>query len=1794
MRKVAVKTVLSIVILVLTAFMVMVPELNKLFVKAEKSLVDKVLENYVQPELFYLDSYNISGGWTYKVEGYDQGVLKGYYRPDVEVKDWRPVDAPFMFYAVEGNNSIWLRRNFKVPEEFAGKRIRLVFLGAFYYAKVWVNGYYVGEHEGYFAPFAFDVADKLNYKGENVVVVYLSTPVEKNLNNKQAITGVFNDWDMKPYPRWAIGKLPVKYEWTVPIGLWRPVLLVATGQVASSVVLVDAYPDAEARYAQVRVRFYLTNAGPSVSGLINFSVECSGESVPGTLTFSLPENGGGWAEATLTIESPRLWWVWDQGSPSLYTLRYEILVNGEVQGRGEVSFGIRAVQGEFSSQRALFTLNGRRVFLRGTNYISDFMLVKSTYSVLKRDILMIRAANINFVRVHAHVEPPEFYSLADEAGIAVQADGPLIWAYASNLRGAAYSKFLEKAQKIYAEMVFTLYNHPSVVIWTVHNEPPWAMRWMGNLYRRRVNSDLDNVLASLISALDAQKRPIIKGSGYDDQHVYYGWFSGSWADFKKDLSPFPTEFGAEALPSPESPFWKLVNVAQWPVKEEDPLFFEFMYRGFYWGSGFVKIPYGLPSEYPSLESYIRASQSYQAKLIRTAVTRYRILKFNVTVGEAQFMFRDCFPGITFSIVDYYAVPKQAYHVLAELYKPTKVLVDWGGDYVISGTDVEYDVNSTIRLWIWLVNDAYNVEGSVNVTWALLDTNTSRVILKGSKQVSLPGSTEPAVLVEKMKIEVPPFFDGKHVLVFGAAIVNGSKVLDHDYIFFEVNPASKLSFKIEGGAGKLSFLVKYGENEAVVDSKEGYLTVIVPSGVSFSLVGPSLDPSNPYLPVYFEARSLEPGEYNYTLRMVRGALYRLEGIMPLNHNVPAVNVEVVPLRPLEGPYILSYDTSILKLLLPLNYTGSAFVVPAQLPLNISVSFNGKKIVERNELTFEAGQTVMEKGFALVAAESLMKRVMREYGEAKRVLEEISRRGFYVGLSSNWMSRASKIMQEANETLRDEPEKSVTLLLEASTIFSQLSRHLVQVYASAQVSFLSIFIILLFSALGVVAITVNEDETRPLANIVAILLLGVLVYFSLPSIAEVSTVDMLLAAYLGFAIIAIIFLAPHFLEDLRSERGLPLLAALESAVAIAVRNMRRRRVRTMLALIAISATAIAVTNLFSMTFFTMSRELTTTVSVSPDVENAFMAYKVGYFSLEELSYVASQPEVRGVGFKVESVPRAEPYGQVALTPVRAFISFWGYIPYCNELSEIIEPAGALKTLTLRSDAVIISKTWKEYLRLGDRIIFEGRKLEVVGFFDPDRLRSLKDIGGYGSLPKAMLPSGNVDTADPNEVVIVSPTLALSVNGRITRLYGKTYSSEGLRTLAKRLTMQANYIVAVRPAGGYITVYYIGSIIEVRGVETFIVILLAAMNVGVVVLASVYERRGEIFTLASIGLNPTHIFSIFMAEAIILGFIGGGLGYILSFTIFRFLQVFNVNVPIDVKTSVYDAALVLFVAVASSAVAAMIPALKASAYATPSLRRRWKLEAERMGEEWFVDIPTKVSREKAEDFAQFLVERLREKELGLEVSVYDVSLKEKESEAGKTYVVRFTYGRGGGRPFTAYCRIVLEPYTKDFYRIKFSLSIRSPYGRFVNRYIHEVASFVRTIVLEWASLRVRVLTPVGKEISRVIDLVKHYNPQLLILASRGTQFSLRDLKRSIKYAGLRVPAIEVVDMSSRNFEEIVANLRELVKKADIICIDSDDGVLSAALSLASILENKRVVTKVQNKYIETNLGKFVGMVG
>jgi len=81
-------------------------------------------------------------------------------------------------------------------------------------------------------------------------------------------------------------------------------------------------------------------------------------------------------------------------------------------------------------------------------------------------------------------------------------------------------------------------------------------------------------------------------------------------------------------------------------------------------------------------------------------------------------------------------------------------------------------------------------------------------------------------------------------------------------------------------------------------------------------------------------------------------------------------------------------------------------------------------------------------------------------------------------------------------------------------------------------------------------------------------------------------------------------------------------------------------------------------------------------------------------------------------------------------------------------------------------------------------------------------------------------------------------------------------------------------------FLTAYYLGEYIEEQGTGLVLpLMVLVMLNIGLSMFANVNERRNEIASLSSIGLNPAHIAALFIAEAMIIGFIGGGLGYLLG---------------------------------------------------------------------------------------------------------------------------------------------------------------------------------------------------------------------------------------------------------------------------------------------------------------------------
>src|SRR5437879_10994441 len=148
-------------------------------------------------------------------------------------------------------------------------------------------------------------------------------------------------------------------------------------------------------------------------------------------------------------------------------------------------------------RRWSFAINGRPMFLRGACYAPSYRLDELTTERFDADLRVAKNANIDALRLLANVLPVEFYRQADEAGMLLLQELPLLGAYAYHSRGDDARFFDVAGKEQQAEMVELLRNRPSVAMWVAHDDPPW----------RAANAELGDVNAVRKShAIDPERR----------------------------------------------------------------------------------------------------------------------------------------------------------------------------------------------------------------------------------------------------------------------------------------------------------------------------------------------------------------------------------------------------------------------------------------------------------------------------------------------------------------------------------------------------------------------------------------------------------------------------------------------------------------------------------------------------------------------------------------------------------------------------------------------------------------------------------------------------------------------------------------------------------------------------------------------------------------------------------------------------------------------------------------------------------------------------------------------------------------------------------------------------------------------------------------------------------------------------------------------------------------------------------------------------------------------------------------
>lgn len=643
----------------------------------------------------WMGRISLEGEWKWKTASLSPSDAYKISSPD---QDWKSMRVPSNWF-LQGEDlsgPVWMRKTFFVPSQIQGYTAELEFEGVDYAADVWLNGIYLGFHEGYFQPFHYDVSRFLRFAAGNVLVVRVDSPNEEYAHawslHKRLIKGVLNHHDTRPGGAWS-----ERGQEENTGGIWAPVYLKITGGASISglhVAVSPATPDAELRDGNdwnVDAHVTVDYPGDEDRPVNVESTVQPDNFVPGA-------DSGGASRQTLILHHGRntvlvhivarnieRWWSWDQGAQPLYRVSVRIVDGSRLVDQAEDHVGFRTIRVVPSTME--WQINGRRIFLRGTNYISTQWLSEMTRQRYEADLTLAKGANINAIRVHAHVEAQEFYRACDRAGVLVWQDFPLQWGYTED------PAFEADAVDQALDMVDMLFDRPSVIAWSMHNEPPWDAPWMQYRYKDydpEQNKRLDQKLYEAVRAADPSR--FAHMASETKEHPWLGWYSGVWQDYGKPTKePLITEFGAQALPSLFS-LKKIVGEENiWP--DANTKWAQWEYHNFQRHETFdlAHVPMG-----KNTSEFIANTQEYQARLIQFAAESYRRQRYQPVAAIFQFMFVEDWPSINWGVVDNSREPKPGYSALATAYQPVLPSMDW--DRLV------WTPGSEISLGLWAIND----------------------------------------------------------------------------------------------------------------------------------------------------------------------------------------------------------------------------------------------------------------------------------------------------------------------------------------------------------------------------------------------------------------------------------------------------------------------------------------------------------------------------------------------------------------------------------------------------------------------------------------------------------------------------------------------------------------------------------------------------------------------------------------------------------------------------------------------------------------------------------------------------------------------------------------------------------------------------------------------------------------------------------------------------------------------------------------------------------------------------------
>ena len=371
---------------------------------------------------------------------------------------------PFICNASERDDSYWwygwgcYRKKFSIDHSLKDKKVFVEFDGVQKYSKVFLNGIYLGDHKGGFTRFYFDLTEKINWGGKNVLTVIVS-----NRRN-----------DEHQIPPMTAGN------WNVYGGIYRDVRLVVKSKVhipfqGSCKHEGGTYittPEITKANAKVSVRTWVKNEQQKakVVELSTAIIAPNGNEITSMIEKEEIQSGElkEFNQLFDNIQNPMLW---SPQSPHLYSVQTKVLVDGILVDDYKSPLGFRYFYWDYKNNDLY--LNGEKMNIKGTNRHQEYPWLGDAVPkwISRMDMVDIRYnLGHNFMRLSHYPNDEYLYQLADSFGIVIIEEMP-------NIKSIDFNETVQE-QNV-REMIRRDRNHPCILFWSMGNETTDAAdsRW---------------------------------------------------------------------------------------------------------------------------------------------------------------------------------------------------------------------------------------------------------------------------------------------------------------------------------------------------------------------------------------------------------------------------------------------------------------------------------------------------------------------------------------------------------------------------------------------------------------------------------------------------------------------------------------------------------------------------------------------------------------------------------------------------------------------------------------------------------------------------------------------------------------------------------------------------------------------------------------------------------------------------------------------------------------------------------------------------------------------------------------------------------------------------------------------------------------------------------------------------------------------------------------------------------------------------------------------------------------------